>query len=336
MFPLGLPELSLPFPGPYALFLLFQFSKIPFHDWEKTPNFDPTKVSVNCPRWVNYKGSLLTEAQDVADNAHITQEFVSSIITGEAFADASFLAFRDPSCFRAGELHRHIDQWDKLFQYSDDNFSEVQDWIHNYVRVDKFFTHYKGSYKGVNYNCDRPPARIFTNHVSCKAFAQFISDTLIERLASGAISLWGRVGECPPPHLVMPLTVEPTKPRLCNDNRFLNLWIQDRPFSLDSVQHLPKYVLPNFFQTVCDDKSGYDHIQLSVDSRTFFGFEWGGWFFVSCCIPFGWKSSAYIYHSTGLVASHYLRSLGIPSSLYIDDRHSSQLSFPNGCLSVAY
>ena len=51
----------------------------------------------------------------MADNAHITQEFVSSVITGEAFADASFLAFRDPSCFRAGELHRHIDHWYKLF-----------------------------------------------------------------------------------------------------------------------------------------------------------------------------------------------------------------------------
>jgi len=59
-------------------------------------------------------------------------------------------------------------------------------------------------------------------------------------------------------------------------------------------------------------------------------------FFVSCCIPFGWKSSAYNYHSTGLVASHYLRSLGIPSSLYNDDRHSSQLSFPNGCLPVSH
>lgn len=134
----------------------------------------------------------------------------------------------------------------------------------------------------------------------------------------------------------MPLTVEPSKPRLCNDNRFLNLWIQDRPFSLDSVQHLPKYVLSNFFQTVCNDKSGYDHIQPSVDSWTFFGFEWGGWFFVSCCIPFGWKSSAYIYHSNGILASHYLQSLGIPSSFYIDDCHSSQLSFPNGCLPVAY
>ena len=53
----------------------------------------------------------------------------------------------------------------------------------------------------------------------------------------------------------MPLTVQPTKPHLCNDDRFLNLWTQDHPFKLDSVQHLPKYVLPGFFQTVCDDKS---------------------------------------------------------------------------------
>ena len=51
----------------------------------------------------------------MADNAYITQEFVSFVITGEAFADASLLVFRDPSSFRAGELHRHMDQWDKLF-----------------------------------------------------------------------------------------------------------------------------------------------------------------------------------------------------------------------------
>ena len=115
---------------------------MPFRDWEKTPNFDPTKISVDCPRWVTFKGSLLTKAQVMADNAHITQEFVSSVIAGEAFADASLLAFRDSSSFRAGELHHHMVQWDKLFQSSDNNFSEVLDWIHNYVSVVKFFTHY--------------------------------------------------------------------------------------------------------------------------------------------------------------------------------------------------
>ena len=105
---------------------------MPFHDWEKTPNFDPAKISVNLPRWVNYKGSLLTEAQEMADNAHISQNFISSVIAGEAFADASLLALSDSSSFRAGELHRHIDQWDKLFRSSDNNFSEVLDWIHNF------------------------------------------------------------------------------------------------------------------------------------------------------------------------------------------------------------
>ena len=61
----------------------------------------------------------------MTDNAHITQEFVSPVIIGEAFAGPSLLALRDPSSFRAGELHRHMDQWDKLFQSSDNNFSEV-------------------------------------------------------------------------------------------------------------------------------------------------------------------------------------------------------------------
>ena len=49
-----------------------------------------------------------------------------------------------------------------------------------------------------------------------------------------------------------------------------------------------------------------------------------------------WKSTAYIYHTTGLVASHRLHSWNIPSSLYIDDRHNGQLSFPGGNLPSAY
>ena len=57
---------------------------------------------------------------------------------------------------------------------------------------------------------------------------------------------------------------------------------------------------------------------------------------MSECIPFGWKSSAYAYHITGLVASRRLRSRNIPSSLYIDDRHNGQLTFPPGSLPSVY
>ena len=117
-----------------------------------------------------------------------------------------------------------------------------------------------------------------------------------------------------PPQLEMPLTVEPSKPRLCNDDRFLNLWMGDKPFSLDDLSMLPCYVPPYSFQTVCDDKLGYDHIFLTESSRIFFGFEWADWFFNSNTIPFGWKLSAYIYHNTGLLASHFFRSIATKAS----------------------
>ena len=77
-------------------------------------------------------------------------------------------------------------------------------------------------------------------------------------------------------------------------------------------------------------------VEPSKPCITYFGFQWGGWFFVRECIPFGWKSSVYIYHTTGLVASHRLWSWNIPSSLYIDNRHNGQLSFPGVTLPSAY
>lgn len=133
------------------------------------------------------------------------------------------------------------------------------------------------------------------------------------------------MGKVQPPHLVMPITVEPTKPRICRDERFLNLWINDCPFSLDYLSDPPRYVGSGQFQTVCDDKSGYDHICLSPSSRTLFGISWEGCYFVHNTFPFGWKASAYVYHSVGLLATSYIRTLGVPCSQYIDDRHAGQL-----------
>ena len=136
------------------------------------------------------------------------------------------------------------------------------------------------------------------------------------------------MGEVEPPYLVLPLTVEPTKPRLCHDARFFNLWMRDMPFKLDAILDLPRYVGRDTYQTTLDDKLGYDHLLLSVESRTFFGIQWGGWYFVYNTLPFGWKISPFVYHSTGLVVSNFFRSIGIPCSLYIDVRHNGQLQIP--------
>ena len=146
----------------------------------------------------------------------------------------------------------------------------------------------------------------------------------------------GAFGGMPSPSLDFALTVEPTKPRLCLDARFLNLWMKDVPFSLDRLTDVPRYVYKGSFMTKCDDKSGYDHVLLTPSSQTYFGFEWGGLWFVCTTLPFGWKISPFIYHSLGLVTSRFVRGQGVPCSLYIDDRLNGELSTQSGAWSVLF
>jgi len=75
----------------------------------------------------------------------------------------------------------------------------------------------------------------------CEQFGDFIARTLEERMRNGSLTVLGKVGECDPPYLILPLTVEPTKPRLCHDERFLNLLIVDSPFSLEKMGQKVKF-----------------------------------------------------------------------------------------------
>ena len=229
-------------------------------------------------RWVRLDGSPLDVAHGMAvENLHISPQFVLDVISGRTRADASMLAFRDPDTFVAGNIHACFPAWESIAKIAPFKLTpNILRWIQDCVEVREFIQPFKGQYKEESFNSALPPCRIFPNAISCKPFTQFISETVVDRLSSGAISLWGKVGDVPPPYLVMPLTIEPSKPRLCNDNRFLNLWTRDVPFKLDSLAELPRYVFPSSFQSVCDDKSGYDHVLLSPESRQYFGFEWGG------------------------------------------------------------
>ena len=158
------------------------------------------------------------------------------------------------------------------------------------------------------------------NNKICKNFQDFTSSTILERVANGSLSIGGKEGECEPPHLVMLVTTEPSKLRMCH------LWMNTPHVVFDKVTDIPRYVEANHFQSKLDDKSGYDHISLTKESRAFFGLYWKGWSLVFTTLPFGWIPRAYIYHFTGLGASQFIRSNGVPVFQYIDDCQMGELS----------
>lgn len=167
------------------------------------------------------------------------------------------LPLRSPDNFIAGELHNHIEQWEAIVGHGDKN---VLDWLRNGVKVTTLFCRFKGNFQGRCFDSKTPPPTSLYNSKNCMKYVDFISNTLEERIVNGSIEVLGRVGEVPPPRIVMPLTVEPTKPRLCHDERFLNLWIKDLPFSLETLKDVPRLISAGDFLTSCDEKSGYDHV----------------------------------------------------------------------------
>lgn len=244
------------------------------------------------------------------------------VLEHSELARISDLHFRDPNRFVAGQVHNHPSFWHYILT-SHPQKKFLSKIIDSGVNVHNFFRPIKGRFRGQDLDAQLPSRTVIPNN--CSQFTDFISKTIIEWLQAGSVSLWGKVDQSEPPHLVLPLTVEPSKPRVCHNERFLNLWMCDLPFTLDYIVDLPRYVLPGHFQTVFDDKNGYQHVLLDNTSRTFFGFQWLDWYFVFRVLPFGWKASAYLYHTLAMVVTGTIRSWGIPISQYIDDRHIGQL-----------
>ncbi|VDI71078.1 Hypothetical predicted protein [Mytilus galloprovincialis] len=196
----------------------------------------------------------------------------------------------------------------------------MKNWIDNFVDINNFMQPFKGIFWNVKYNNDYPPTRIFKNASNCEHHVDFINTELLSRLRSGAISYLGKLGEVKPPHIVSPITIEPLKPRLCINLMYLNCFMKDTPFNLDTLVDVPRTIKQNAYLTKLDDKSGYDNVFVTESSRMLLGFQWGGHYFCCNTLPFGWKNSAYVYHNLNLQAISFLRKKSISCLLYIDDR----------------
>lgn len=81
---------------------------------------------------------------------------------------------------------------------------------------------------------------------------------------------------------------------------------------------------------------GYDHVTLYPLSRTFYWLRVER-LFVYRSLSFGWKARAYICISIGIADTFHIRSLGVPCSNCIDDKHLAQLrSLKQPCSQFSY
>ena len=98
---------------------------------------------------------------------------------------------------------------------------------------------------------------------------------------------------------------------------FLSSWITSQIYLVMSFQGISRQRL-----MIKMDISTSKFTQIPKNSSVFPG---GVIISPFCTLPFGWKASAFLYHNFGLVVTSAARSLGVPVSQYIDDRHVGQL-----------
>ena len=114
----------------------------------------------------------------------------------------SHLPFYGPSHFRDGNVHSKFYVCSSKVLPISKFLLEI---VRNKVRIEHFPSHSKGNFKGKAYDSN---------------VSKFVSDTVLLWVTAGVIAVWGPVDGAVPPRLVLPLTVEPTKPRLCHDKRY--------------------------------------------------------------------------------------------------------------------
>jgi len=188
--------------------------------------------------------------------------------------------------------------------------------VHDFVDVKA-----KGVFQGHVYNgADLTPIHL-QNHVR-EEHRQFVDTQIASYVDTGVVAPWSEVADItihPKPRMVMPLGVEPSKPRAFLDARYLNLMCEPKPFTMDGAGKVAQIAWQGAFQMTCDHKAGFHHVALDKASWECFGFEWGGKYFVFTTLCFGWCSSPFIYHTLSAMVARYLRTKGMPVLTWIDD-----------------
>lgn len=109
-------------------------------EWEKEAlEFSPLDI----PRrdldiskcWVNYRGEFVLPPENVL--------LAESIVENDLEIGLQDIYFRDPRQFVAGNIHNHLDEWERMGLDE-----EARKWLREGVNVEHYFRKFKGIFKG--------------------------------------------------------------------------------------------------------------------------------------------------------------------------------------------
>ena len=223
--------------------------------------------------------------------------------------------------FVSGHVQTAIQYWRETILTDHPQRDEFLGYIGG-VRLNEFIDPmsadiFEGSqFKGADVTPIELPNHVPTSHDG------WVNNEIESLVQKGSLAAWSTVAGTktqPRPRICLPLGVEPNKPRLIGDARYLNSMCKHFPFQMDGVGKVAQCSWKEAQQVTLDHKSGFHNVPLAPEFWEYFGLCWRGVYYVWTVLCFGWCASPYIYHSLRDAVTQYLRSQDIPTSAWLDD-----------------
>lgn len=120
--------------------------------------------------------------------------------------------------------------------------------------------------------------------------------------------------------MVLPLGVEPDKPRLIWDAPWLNLMCTHMPFTMDFIGKVAQWPWPRAHQVTLNHKSGFHYVGLNAESWTLFALCWQGVYYLfTVRVSDGVRRRIFPILRLRSAAGQCLRALDIPLLVWLDD-----------------
>ena len=163
-----------------------------------------------------------------------------------------------------------------------------------------------------------PEPKVIANPEFTETEAAFLDRELTVLETRGVVQ---RVSEMP--HCVSPLKVVPKsngKFRLICDLRYVNAHCDTPRFSSEGVDVLPEIARDGELAVTLYLRDGFYNFSIQPKYRTYLGFEYKGFWWIWCCLPFGLQCSPFYFHKCIRAVVEYLRDTHCLSLMaYVDD-----------------